>query len=119
MILIVEDDIVMGECLARMCRPNATKVIGDAGSALDYLREGELPELIFLDLLLPGCNGLDLMNELVSYADTSTISVVLVSSLAVDWRALEDYDFLAVIEKEKINTGMVQELIKRVKNEKR
>ena len=52
----------------------------EANAAFSELREDELPSLIILDVLLTGPDGFTLLNELLSYPETSQIPVLLISS---------------------------------------
>jgi CheY-like chemotaxis protein len=92
-ILLIEDDpgdvLLTREAFADHKLLNRLAVIGDARAALTYLRrEGRyegatLPDLILLDLNLPGMDGRDLLAELVADRELRDIPiVVLTNSLA-------------------------------------
>lgn len=99
MILVIDDDKIMAECIARACREvDEVKVFGNAIEAMQNLGE-ELPQLIFLDILLDGPDGFTFLNELMSYHDTAKVPVVVVSSLDFAGRDLREYGVVEVLDK--------------------
>ena len=81
-IIIVEDDKFLGGLVSK-------KLIDD-GCAVRHIESGELaqgavdteiPDLIFLDLLLPGMSGFDVLANLKKNAKTKDIPVVVLSNL--------------------------------------
>lgn len=62
-ILIVEDQAAERELLASCLRLNGMDVatVGDGNSALEYLKSHEPPELVLLDMRLPGIDGPSLL----------------------------------------------------------
>ena len=100
MIYVVDDDVVMAECIARACGEREVKIFGNAIDAMNTISEGDLPELMFLDILLTGPDGFTLLNEMASYTDTAQIPVVLVTSLVMSGRDLSRYGVVGVLEKE-------------------
>lgn len=102
MIYVIDDDIIMAECIARACRIKDVRIFGNAIEAMTATNEGELPELIFLDVLLDGPDGFTFLNELVSYTDTAKIPVVIVTSLELMDRDLSEYGVVGVLDKAKM-----------------
>lgn len=100
MIYVVDDDVVMAKCITRACGEREVKVFGNAIEVMEAISDGELPELMFLDVLLAGPDGFTLLNEMVSYMDTAQIPVVLVTSLDMGGRDLSRYGVVGVLEKE-------------------
>lgn len=100
MIFIVEDDKVMAECIARACG-SEVRMFTNAIEAMDGVAK-ELPDLIFLDVLLPGPDGFTFLNELVSYSDTARIPIVIVSSLDFEGKDLSRYGVVGVLDKAKM-----------------
>ena len=98
MIFIIDDDSVMAECIESACRPYPTKIFSNAIDAIHSL-EDTIPDLIFLDIMLDGPDGFTLLNELVSYSDTSKIPVVIISSLGLADCRLEEYGVVGVLDK--------------------
>lgn len=99
MIYVIDDDVIMAECVARACKGKDTRIFGNAIEAMAAISEGELPELIFLDVLLDGPDGFTFLNELVSYTDTAKIPVVIVTSLGIGERGLSEYGVVRVLDK--------------------
>lgn len=100
MIFIIDDDVIMAKCVARACEKSGlkTRIFGDAITAMAALNE-DLPEMIFLDILLSGPDGFTFLNELVSYSDTMKIPVVVISSLKFSEKDLRDYGVVGVLDK--------------------
>lgn len=87
-ILVVDDDPSLAEMLTIVLRGEGfdTAVIGDGSQALTAVRELRPPDLVLLDLMLPGMNGIDVCRVLradsgvpivMLTAKTDTVDVVL------------------------------------------
>ena len=62
MIFVIDDDEIMAECVARAAaRP--TRIFSNAIEAMNAIADGEMPEMIFLDILLDGPDGFSFLNE--------------------------------------------------------
>lgn len=81
-VLIVEDEKFMADTLVRKFK--------EAGFTIDYLDRGEKvvaeattkpPDIIILDILLPGKNGFEVLKELKEKDKTKNIPVIIVSNL--------------------------------------
>ena len=105
MIFIIDDDEIMAECIARAAGKPA-KIFSNAIEAMQAI-DDELPELIFLDILLDGPDGFTFLNELASYADTAKVPVVIVSSLDFKDQDLRTYGVVGILDK---NTMTPQEI---------
>lgn len=101
MIFIIDDDKIMAECVARACKKPAN-IFSNAIEAMNEISDGELPEMIFLDILLDGPDGFTFLNELISYDDTARIPVVVVTSLNLENRDLGVYGVVGILNKEKM-----------------
>ncbi len=99
MIFVIDDDEIMAECVARATK-REVQVFSNAIVAMQKITEGELPELIFLDILLDGPDGFTFLNELVSYEDTAKIPVVIVSSLDFSKKDLSMYGVVGILNKD-------------------
>ena len=88
----------------------------EANAAFSELREDELPSLIILDVLLTGPDGFTLLNELLSYPETSQIPVLLISSLNLAKFSLHAYNVRAILNKETFTpadfVNQVQDILK-------
>ena len=100
MIFIIEDDKVMAECIARACVNYDVRVFSNAIEAMDLISGGEMPKLIFLDIMLEGPDGFTFLNELVSYTDTAKIPIVVVSSLDFKDVDLSVYGVVGILNKD-------------------
>jgi CheY-like chemotaxis protein len=65
------------------------------------------PQAIILDMLMPESNGSVFLQELQSYADTSSIPIVLYSSInfAAQATALRAYGVRYIFDKAKLDFG--------------
>ena len=81
-ILLVEDDAFMRELFARGLREAGFSVddAPDAESGLEMIPKN-IPDLILLDLLLPGKSGFDFLEEIKQHDFYKHIPVVVVSNL--------------------------------------
>ena len=86
-ILIVEDHPTMREAM-RLVLEHEGFVIreaADGASALEMVREQQ-PDLIFLDLNIPGASGADVLQELKSDPVTAGIRVIIVTATGEEGR---------------------------------
>jgi len=81
-ILIIEDEPDIQELLSFNLDNNGYKVYtaSNGEKGLEVARK-ELPDLILLDLMLPGINGLDVCRIIKSDQDTSGISIIMLTAL--------------------------------------
>ncbi len=81
-ILLVEDDKFLRELLVRKLETVGFKVSAavDGREALKKAKE-ELPDLILLDLVLPGIDGFDILKQIKEDSETSKIPVIILSNL--------------------------------------
>jgi two-component system phosphate regulon response regulator PhoB len=82
-ILLVEDEKGLVQTLTWFLTKEGFEVIvaGDAPEALSKATS-QLPELILLDLMLPGASGLDVLRELRNGEQTKDIPVIVVTAKA-------------------------------------
>ena len=81
-ILIVEDDEFLRSLNAKRLETEGFKIVVavDGQSAIDLIPK-EMPDLIFLDLLLPGVDGFEVLKRIKADAKTKDIPVVVFSNL--------------------------------------
>jgi CheY-like chemotaxis protein len=83
-ILLVEDDsvdvMIVRRALKAVGLNNRLKIAGDGEGALEYLREGERPCMILLDLNMPRMNGLELLRIIKKDDRQKGIPVVVLTS---------------------------------------
>lgn len=106
-IFIIEDDPDFAEIYQKHLKRNFPEIplqifynAIEANAAFSELSEEELPSLIILDVLLTGPDGFTLLNELLSYPETSRIPVLLISSLNLGQMSLQAYNVRAILNKE-------------------
>lgn len=81
-IFIVEDDKFLRELLVRKLKLQGFKTAAaiEGGEALKKIKE-ESPQLILLDLVLPGIDGFEVLKQLKQEAQTEKIPVIILSNL--------------------------------------
>ena len=126
-IFIIEDDPDFAEIYQKYLKHNFPEIplqifynAIEANAAFSELSEEELPSLIILDILLTGPDGFTLLNELLSYPETSQIPVLLISSLNLGQISLQAYNVRAILNKETFTPAdfvdQVQKILKSTHN---
>jgi CheY-like chemotaxis protein len=81
-IFIVEDDKFLGGLVSKKLADDGCSVRHvESGELAQAAIESEIPDLIFLDLLLPGMSGFDVLDGLKKNDKTKNIPVVVLSNL--------------------------------------
>lgn len=80
-VLIIEDDRWLAEQWAESCRSGGfeTTIVKDGFTAIDAV-DANKPDVIVLDLFLPGPNGIAFLHELRSHVDLANIPVVVTAN---------------------------------------
>jgi DNA-binding response OmpR family regulator len=80
-VLLIEDEANIAEAIRFILRRDGHEVgwCADAGGLAAVLAEGR-PDLIILDLMLPGKSGLDLLAEFKADATTAAIPVMMLTA---------------------------------------
>ncbi len=95
-ILLVEDNPLDVRATLRAAKRlqlgNRIDVVGDGDTALAYLSEGEPPDLVLLDLNLPGKDGIDVLKEMQADDRLKRIPVVVLTTSDDDADVLRAYD---------------------------
>lgn len=84
-VLIVEDD----QAFYNLCSTELTLKgydvvhVPDGNMAVSRIRE-ENPDLILLDIILPGINGLDILKELKEAEETSEIPIIMLTNFGTE-----------------------------------
>lgn len=113
MIYVIDDDEIMRECVARACGKDAEVLkFSNAYDAIQAI-DDNLPDLVFLDLLLIGVDGFTFLNELMSYPDTAETPVVVVTSLDMRGMDLSAYGVVEVLDKAKMVPEEILEYVKK------
>lgn len=81
-ILIIEDDKFLRQLATKKIAKQDFDIVGavDGETGLEKA-EKEKPDLILLDLILPGMGGFEVLSELKDDPELSTIPVVILSNL--------------------------------------
>jgi len=81
-ILIVEDDKFLRELISRKLSGEGFEVFGavDGEEGIKKIKEGK-PDLVLLDLILPGIDGFEVLARLREDPEFSSIPVIILSNL--------------------------------------
>ena len=82
-------------------------------NAIEAISQEEVPELIFLDILLDGPDGFTFLNEMRSYEDLSRVPVVIMSSLNFAGRDLSAYGVVGYLNKSEMTPADVAGYVER------
>ena len=110
MIFVIDDDEIMAEWIANAA--GDAKVFSNAIEAMNEIIKGNIPKLIFLDILLDGPDGFTFLNEMISYDDTAKIPVVIVTSLDLSDKDLSVYGVVKVLSKDDMTPKDIKALVK-------
>ncbi|MFH1686513.1 MAG: response regulator transcription factor [bacterium] len=92
-ILIIEDDPDIVDVLTyNLSRDGYEVLAASDGSAGLRMVQADPPDLVLLDLMLPGRPGLEICRELKSRAETSSVAVVIITAKS------EEVDIVAGLE---------------------
>jgi two-component system phosphate regulon response regulator PhoB len=80
-ILVVEDEVFVRDLYEKILKQAGFEAIlaDDAKAALDKLKEK--PDLILLDILLPGIDGLQVLKKIKSDSSTKEIPVLMLTNM--------------------------------------
>src|SRR3954453_22312630 len=80
-VLVVDDEPTIGEVVGRYLQRAgyATRVVHDGRGALSAV-EDERPDLVVLELMLPGCDGLEVMRRLRDRAPAARLAIILLTA---------------------------------------
>ncbi len=83
-ILVVEDEVHIQRLIKLVLEKNGFEVdaVGTGEEALKYLSEKPAPQLILLDILMPGIDGLSVLRSIKGNATQKDIPVVMLTALA-------------------------------------
>ncbi len=88
-LLIIDDNAVARERLGTVVAQQGyqTALAADGGEALEYLRGGARPDLILLDMLMPGVDGWQFLAELGQVLAPPAMPIIIMTSsiLTRDW----------------------------------
>lgn len=84
-ILVVEDDTAYANVYMRKLSKEGYNVVieGNGDKAMGRVREKK-PDLILLDLVMPGKNGFEVLQEIRSHKEFDGIKIIVASNLSQD-----------------------------------
>lgn len=88
-ILLIEDDIDIGEMLTRSIESQLALRVRSLQSGEEMLQHLQdqreaVPSIIIIDYLLPGMNGLQLLNHIKSFKNFEQIPVVMITAATIN-----------------------------------
>ena len=113
-IFIVDDDLEFAEVVAGMLMQDNEVEVRHFTNAIEAINatSEEVPDVVFLDVLLDGPDGFTLLNEMQSYDDLAKVPVVLMTSLEFGEQDLSRYGVVAILNKSEMVPEQLNEIIK-------
>ncbi len=98
-VLIVEDDADLREMMAQLLSLEGfqTATVANGREALDYLHNGDAPDIILLDLMMPVMDGWEFRRK--QQADPALASVPVIVLSALDQTRAADVNAAAFLKK--------------------
>jgi CheY-like chemotaxis protein len=112
-VLMVEDDVLLADCYVRWLHAAKHTVwhVGNAQDAIDVVNTTP-PDVILLDMLLPGVNGIQLLHTLRSHTDLARIPIIMCSgALPERMPDVHAYGVVATLDKSTLTRERLQEAI--------
>src|SRR5947207_1178231 len=89
-ILVVEDDPIHQKLAHAVLTAEGHRVrLVDRAETAEKVIEEETPEVIIVDLSLPGMNGLDLIRKIKQSPSTQKVAIIAVTGYPSKWRKQE------------------------------
>lgn len=116
-VLIVEDDVWLGELFELVLQHQCVvERVTSAEAAIDMIDTFQ-PQLLVLDLVLGGANGIALVHELQSYHDTSQLPIILCTSVNLPAQAqqsLAAYGIKKVLNKATMTPRLLRQAVEAI-----
>ncbi|MFC2061626.1 response regulator [Elusimicrobiota bacterium] len=92
-IMIADDDAGSVNSIKRVLEKAEYKnfTLANSGEEVIEIIEHDLPDLLILDIKMPGMNGYEVIGRLKGNADTYDIPILIVSGYKVDMEKIEEY----------------------------
>ena len=80
-IMWVEDDVFLSDIIAKKCQTNSCELLHAINyeETFELLKDG-IPDVIILDILLPGKNGYEILEELRKDPRTKDLPIIILSN---------------------------------------
>lgn len=80
-ILIIEDDLALFNLYKTQLELNSYEVVhvSEGNLAVDKVKE-EAPDLVLLDIMLPGRNGLEILQDIREQEETQDVKVIMLTN---------------------------------------
>ncbi len=117
-ILIVEDDVWLSEQFAKQIGKYGFNVwrAHDSLDAIDQI-DKKIPDVLVLDISLPGVNGLALLHEISTHGDLSEMKIIVCSSHALSQEEMAPYGVSVVVDKTRMDHLALAHAVKRALDE--
>ena len=121
-VMIVDDDHIILRVIADILDKEGYKVITalDGPEALRKLKKAK-PDLILLDVLMPGMSGIDLLKKIRANPKLKNLNIVILTILTftrAQKKALKKFKILSYIHKPFDNKELVKMVNKMIKKSK-
>ncbi len=92
-ILIADDDALIGEVVSHRLQENGHVVaVVDNGAKVLEMVQRERPDIVILDILMPGLRGIEVLAQLQKEAITASIPVLMLTGQTGRNHMVEAYD---------------------------
>lgn len=117
-LLIVEDDKNWADILGKFAADVGAeyRVVVSGGQAIEIIDDWQ-PDALILDMLLAGETAIALLNELRSYADLASLSIVVCTNIDVKMDDLRPLGVKAVLNKTSMRPNEARAIFREVLND--
>ena len=117
-LLIVEDDKNWTDILGKFAVDVGAeyRVVVSGGQAIEIIDDWQ-PDALILDMLLAGETAIALLNELRSYADLASLSIVVCTNIDVKMDDLRPLGVKAVLNKTSMRPNEARAIFREVLND--
>ena len=117
-LLIVEDDKNWADILGKFAADVGAKhrVVVSGGQAIEIIDDWQ-PDALILDMLLAGETAIALLNELRSYADLASLSIVVCTNIDVKMDDLRPLGVKAVLNKTSMRPNEARAIFREILND--